>query len=34
MPQDATPTVEEELVRDAVEEDERASRLEELRSAA
>jgi hypothetical protein len=33
MAQDTTPTIDDELVRDAVEEDERAARLEEIKSA-
>jgi hypothetical protein len=33
MTQDTAPTVDDELVRDAVEEDERTARIEELRSA-
>jgi hypothetical protein len=32
MPQDLTTTIEDELLRDAIEEDERTALLEELRS--
>jgi hypothetical protein len=32
MTQDTTPTIDDELVREAVEEDERTARLEDIRS--
>jgi hypothetical protein len=33
MTQDTTPIINDEFVREAIEEDERASRLDEIRSA-